>query len=261
MSSRPNLGSVIHSEWIKFRTVRSSITGVVLTLILTIGLGALITSTIRSNWASRPELRRAVFDPVSTSLAGTLFAQFAVGVIGVLFISAEYSTGSIRTSLAAVPKRLRLVAAKSIVLAFVIVIVAEVACFITFSIGQSIYSGVVPTASLSNASVFRSVLFAGLYLTMLSLIGLGLGLILKQSAASISVFTSLLLILPIITLLLPQSWQNNIDRFEPSQLGQAMMSPSPAAFTFGAWTALAILALYSAGIVALGSALLVRRDH
>ncbi|HUY43254.1 MAG TPA: ABC transporter permease subunit [Acidimicrobiales bacterium] len=261
MSARPNLASVVHAEWIKFRTVRSSITGVLLTLILTVGLGALITTTIRSNWNTRSELRRAVFDPVSTSLAGTLFAQFAVGVIGALFITAEYSSGSIRTTLAAVPKRFRLVAAKSIVLAAVVVVVAEVACFVTFSIGQSIFSGVVPSASLSNAGVFRSVLFAGFYLTLLSLIGLGLGLILKQSAASISVFVSLLMIVPIITLFLPQSWQNDFNRFEPSQLGQAMMSPSPAAFSFGAWTALVILALYSAGILALGSALLARRDH
>lgn len=261
MNPTPNLASVIRSEWIKFRTVRSSVTGVVLTFVLTIGLGALVTSTIRSHWGERSALRRAIFDPVSTSLSGTLFAQFAIGVIGVLFVSSEYSSGSIRTSLAAVPRRLRLVAAKCVVLSIVVIIVAELASFITFILGQSIYSGVVPTASLANAAVFRSVLFAGLYLTMLSLIGLGLGLILRQSAASISVFTSLLLIVPIITLLLPQSWQNTMDRYEPSQLGQAMMSPTPATFSFSAWVALLVLAIYTAAIVGAGTAMLARRDH
>ena len=261
MSTKPTMASVVRSEWIKFRSVRSSITGVVVTLLLTIGLGALITSAVRSHWSQSSSLRRATFDPVSTSLSGTLFAQFAVGVIGVLFITAEYSSGSIRTSLAAVPKRLHLVAAKALVVGFVVIVVAGVACLVTFLVGQSIFSGVVPTASLSNGSVLRSVLFAGVYLTLLSLVGMGLGLILRQSAASISVFTSLLLILPILTLLLPQSWQNAISRFEPSQLGQSMMSPTASANTFGAWSALLILALYTAVVVGVGAGILQRRDH
>jgi hypothetical protein len=261
VSTKPTIASVVRSEWIKFRSVRSSVTGVVVTLLLTIGLGALITLAVRSHWSQTDAVRRATFDPVSTSLSGTLFAQFAVGVIGVLFITAEYSSGSIRTSLAAVPQRLHLVAAKALVVGLVVVVVAEVACFVTFLVGQSIFSGVVPTASLSNGAVLRSVIFAGLYLTLLSLVGMGLGLILRQSAASISVFTSLLLILPILTLLLPQSWQNAINRFEPSQLGQSMMSPTPTANTFGAWSAFLILALYTAGVVGVGAGMLERRDH
>ncbi|MDE3007713.1 MAG: ABC transporter permease subunit [Acidobacteriota bacterium] len=241
--------------------MRSSVTGVLLTLLLTIGLGALITSAVRSHWSQSSALRRATFDPVSTSLSGTLFAQFAVGVIGVLFITAEYSSGSIRTSLAAVPKRLHLVVAKAFIVALVVIVVAEVACFVTFVVGQTIFSGVVPTASLANGAVLRSVILAGVYLTLLSLVGMGLGLILRQSAASISVFTSLLLILPILTLLLPQSWQNALNRFEPSQLGQSMMSPTVTANTLSAWSALLILVLYTVVVVGVGAGMLERRDH
>lgn len=261
MSRAPGLAAVVRSEWIKFRTVRSSVAGVVLTLVLTVGLGALVSATIRSHWAQRPELGRAIFDPVSTSLSGALFAQFAVGVIGILFISSEYTSGSVRTTLCAVPRRGRIVAAKLLVLCAVLLLTGEVACFTSFAVAQRIYSGVVPTASLTNPQVLRSVILAGVYLTALGAIGLGLGLILRQSAASISVFTSLLLIVPIVTLLLPQSWQNAIGRFEPSQLGRAIMAPTPLPYEFSSWIALTVLWAYVVLVMLIGSIMFFTRDH
>jgi len=260
MSNPPNLMSTVKSEWIKFRTVRASILGVVVTFVLTIGLGALITTAVRGHYHEMDPLRKITFDPVSTSLGGTLFAQFAVGVIGTLFITSEYSSGSIRTSLAAVPQRTRLVIAKAIVLIFSILVVSEVAVFITFQLGQSIFSGVVPTASLSSGPVLEAVLLAGVYLTLLSVLGFSLGLILRQSAACISVFTSLLLILPIVMFLLPQSWQTSYSKFEPSALGQAMMSPTPAVNSFGAGTASIILLAYVVVTLGIGTMLLHHRD-
>jgi ABC-2 type transport system permease protein len=98
-------------------------------------------------------------------------------VIGALFITSEYSSGSIRSSLAAVPDRTQLAIAKLVVLFLSLLVVCEVACFITFQLGQTIFSGVVPTASLSSGVVLRSVILAGVYLTLLSLLGYSLGLI------------------------------------------------------------------------------------
>jgi len=260
VSGDVTLLSVTKAEWIKFRSVRSTIMGVIVTFVLTIGLGALITTAVRSHYNEMDPLRKLTFDPVSTSLGGTLFAQFAVGVIGALFITSEYSSGSIRSTLAAVPHRAQLALSKLIVLFVSLLVVCEVACFITFQLGQAIFSGVVPTASLGSAAVLRSVLFAGIYLTLLSIIGYSLGLILRQSAASISVFTSLLLILPIVLFLLPQSWQNHVAKFEPSALGQSMMSPTTAVNSFGAVTALLILVLYVVIVFGVGVTLLRRRD-
>lgn len=263
MRSDVSVGSIIRSEWLKFRTVRSTIMGVLVTFVLTLGIGALITVAIRTHWNSPGSSGSSLhvgFDPVATSLGGNFFAQFAVGVIGALFITSEYSSGSIRSTLTAVPRRFELVVGKVVVLAASMLVVAELACFAAFLIGQAIYSGVVPTASLSNPSVLRAVIFAGLYLTLLSVLGLALGLILRQSAACISVFTSLILILPIITLLLPQSWQNDISRFEPSQLGSAMYSVSTPVNDFSATTALLILALYVVAFTGVGATMLQRKD-
>ncbi len=260
MPSTVTLWSSVRSEWIKFRSVRSSILGVVVTFVLTIGLGALITTAVRGHYHEMNPLRRVAFDPVSTSLGGTIFAQFAVGVIGTLFITSEYSSGSIRASLAAVPQRLQLVVAKIVVLVVALLVVSEVAVLITFQMGQAIFAGVVPTASLSSGAVLNAVLLAGVYLTLLAMMGFALGLIVRQSATSISIFTSLVLIVPIIMFLLPQSWQNTLTKFEPSALGQSMMSPTPAANSFGSMTATAILAAYVLVTLAVGAVALERRD-
>ena len=260
MSNQVTLASTVRSEWIKFRSVRSTIMGVLVTFVLTIGLGALITTAIRGHWNTLDPVSKLTFDPVSTSLGGTLFAQFAVGVIGALFITSEYSSGSIRTTLAAVPNRIQLTMGKIIVLIASMLVVGEVVCFATFLMGQAIFSGVVPTDSLANGPVLRSVVLAGVYLTLLAVLGFSLGLILRQSAACISVFTSLLLIVPIVVFLLPQSWQDSYSKFEPSALGRAMMSTTPPRQMFGAWSALSILAIYVIVVFAVGITMLQRRD-
>ncbi len=260
MSHDVSLWSIVRSEWIKFRTVRSTIVGVAVTFVLTLSLGALVTVLTRVHWNVVTPLQRATFDPVSTSLVGILFAQFAVGVIGSLFVTSEFSTGSIRTTLTAVPRRYELATGKLIVLVASMFVVGEVASFATFSMGQAIFSGVVPTASLSNSSVLRAVFFAGLYLTLLSVLAFSLGLILRQSAACISVFVSVLLIIPIIALFLPTSWQNDMQRFFPSEMGHAMISTASVPNDFGATTSLLVLAAYVVVLFAVGASVFNRRD-
>ncbi len=139
-------------------------------------------------------------------------------------------------------------------------LVGEFVCFTAFLIGQRIYLGVVPTASLGNTTVLRSVMLAGLYLALLAIFAFALGIILRQSAATISVFVSLLLIVPIIGFFFPQSWQNDFMRFEPSELGVAMQSPFAPSNTFGAWSATLVLLAYVAGTLAIAFVLFQRRD-
>ena len=230
------------------------------TLLLTLGIGVLITSAIRSQWATFDPVRKILFDPVSTSLAGTLFAQLAVGVIGVLFVASEYSSGSIRTTLSAVPNRTQLVLGKLIVLVLTTLFFCEIVCVGAFLVGQTIYSGVVPTASLADASVLRSVLLAGVYLTLLAVFGFSLGLIVRVQSVAISIFTSILLVIPIVDFLLPQSWQSHVTKFEPSALGRAMMSTSARPQLFSAGAAFSILTAYVILVLAAGLFLLHRRD-
>ncbi len=260
MSNETTLMSVATSEWIKFRTVRSTIMGVLTFVVLTIGLSVLFAWAVRGHWHDMSFSEKLTFDPTSTSLGGTQLAQFAVGVIGSLFITSEYASGAIRTTLAAVPNRARLVLAKLLVLAASILVVGELVCVTTFLIGMRIFSGVVPTTSLSSSPVLRAVLMAGVYLTLLTLLGFALGLILRHSAATISVYTVLLLVVPIIGLFLPQNWQNDFQRYEPLSLGGSMMSVQPQSNGFGVWSAFAILALYVAVVLAVGATMLQRRD-
>lgn len=262
--SGTSLLHVTKSEWIKFRSLRSSIIGVAVTLVLTIGLGALISWAITSHWNSPGSQDIHLgFDPVRTSLAGTFFAQFAVGVIGALLITSEYSSGSIRTSLTAVPNRLKLIGAKLLVLFGTLLVVGEIASVASFEIGQNIFRGTVPTASLGTGSVARAVLLTGLALTLLGLLGFGIGLLLRQSSGSISVFVSVLLVLPIITVLLPQSWQNAVTRYEPSRLADAMRASRPLVDVNGSFSPVAatlMLTLYVAVVLVVGIVLFERRD-
>jgi ABC-2 type transport system permease protein len=253
-------GSVVRSEWLKFRSVRSSIVGITVTVVLSLGLAILVTVLVRTHWSTTSYQDKLTFDPVSTSLVGVIVAQFAVGVIGALFITSEYSSGSMRTTLTAVPKRFELTLGKLAVLMTSILVVGEVTSIGSFLLGQSIYSGVVPTASLSNGATLRAVLFAGIYLTLLATITFGLGLIIRHSAATISVFVGLLLVLPLIFAFFPQSWRNAGLKFIPGELGHSMVTPQPVANDFSPWTALILLIVYAVVLVAVGATLFNRRD-
>jgi len=260
MDNEVTLMSVAKSEWIKFRTVRSTIMGTILLIVLTIGLGVLVTSLVRAHFSTMPQVQQVTFDPVATSLVGLFFAQFCVGVIGSLFITSEYSSGSIRTTLAAVPNRVRLSMAKLVVLVTSMFVVCEIVCVAAFLIGMAIFSGSeVPTRTLSGP-VLRAVLLAGVDLTLLAVFGYALGLIFRHSLACISVFVSVLLIAPLIGLAFPQSWQNDFMKYEPINLGSSMMSVITKSNTFGPWQAFAVLTIYMVVLLALGVTLLQRRD-
>jgi ABC-2 type transport system permease protein len=260
MSRNISLGTVVRSEWLKFRSVRSSIVGVVLTLVLTIGLAALVTWLIRRNWATTSVLTKATFDPVQTSLVGVILAQFAIGVIGALFVTSEYSSGSMRTTLTAVPKRVELMFGKLVVLVVSVFMLSEFCCFVSFLLGQKIFSGVVPTASLSNGSDLRAVIFSGVYLTLFAALSFGLGLIIRHSGASICAIVGILLIVPLIFDFLPQNVREAGDKFLPSELGNVMSSPSLVSHDFGVWTSVILLGVYAVVSVGVGISLFTKRD-
>ena len=260
MSTTISLGSSVRSEWIKFRSVRSTLWGLITLVILTIGIGVLVSFAVRGHWSHASFRDRITFDPVNTSLSGTLFAQFAVGVIGALFVSNEYANKTIRTSLSAMPRRMTFAFGKITVLVVSLFLITEAVCIIAVLAGQSVLSGVTPTGSLGNASDLRAVLSAGVYLTLLSLLGLALGLILRHTSWAISVFVSLLLILPLLVFLLPSNWQNDVSKYLPANLGQSMTSTTVAAHSFAPWTAMIILVVYVAGLLTAGLMLLVSRD-
>jgi ABC-2 type transport system permease protein len=260
-SGHYGLGGVISSEWTKLTTVRSTVWTVVITAVAGVGIGALVTSAQAARFSTRSAAVQLAFDPTRSSLAGMLFSQLAIGVLGVLVVSAEYSTGTIRATFSAVPRRPMVLVAKVALLAGVAFVVGEIVSFVAFLLGQHILSGKTPTASLSDPTVVRAVVSAGLYLTALGLFALGLATIIRHTAAAISTFVGLLFILPIIAGVLPSSFANDVNRFLPSDIGTRMMSANyHGADSFGPWLSFALLSGYAAALLIAAAILLVRRD-
>jgi ABC-2 type transport system permease protein len=260
-SAHVRFRSVLASEWIKIVSVQSTVWTLVVTVVVGVGLGAIVTSAQAARFSARTLAAQQAFDPTRSSLSGTLFAQLAIGVLAVLIVSAEYSTGTVRATFAAVPRRPEVLAAKALVFSVITFVVGEAVSFAAFLIGQGILSGHTPTASLSDSSALRAVLGAGLYLVVLGLFALGLAAIIHHTSASISAFVGTLFVLPIIAAVLPSSFSDDVSRFLPQQIGTVMTTAVyHGTDPFSAWAGLAILGGYAAAALIAGGILLVRRD-
>ena len=157
-------GDVLRSEWTKLRSVRSTFWALTATVVLGIALGAVISAATAHSYATFSVSQKLSWDPTGVSQAGVAIASLAIVVLGVLCISSEYSSGMIRTSLIAVPKRGRVLAAKSLVFAAVTFVAGEVTSFTAFFVGQALISGHAPHAALGDPGVARAVVGAGLVL-------------------------------------------------------------------------------------------------
>jgi ABC-2 type transport system permease protein len=250
----------MRSEWTKLRTVRSSVWTIAVTVVVGIGVSALATGEVQAHWATMSPPTRAGFNPVSVSLTAAFFCQLVLGVLGVLVMSAEYGTGTIRATFSAVPRRTVVLAAKVAVFGLVALVVGETVTVLSFLVGQAMLSSPVPHATFATPDALRAVVGTGLYLCVIGLIGLGLATILRHTAGAISAFVGVLLVLPIIVAALPSGLQHAISRFLPLQMGQALMQTRPLAHAFGPWTGFAVLVGYAAAVLAVALALLVRRD-
>jgi ABC-2 type transport system permease protein len=258
---RYGLSGLFRSEWTKLRTVRSTMWTLGITVVVGIGISALACAETRSHWATMSPGNRASFDPTSTSLIALLFCQLAIGVLGVLVMSAEYGTGTIRATFSAAPRRRQVLAAKVIVFGVVALVVAEVVAFASFLIGQALLSAPATHASLSTPGALRAVVGTGLYLCVIGLFSLGLATIIRHTAGAISALVGILLVLPIIIQALPNSLQFDIRRFLPLQIGGVMMSVTTQnAHSFAPWTGFFVLCVYAAAALVIGGVLLVRRD-
>lgn len=258
---RYGLSGLLRSEWTKLRTVRSTMWTLGITVVVGIGISALATAETRAHWATMSPGNRASFDPTSTSLTALLFCQLAIGVLGVLVMSAEYGTGTIRATFSAAPRRPLVLAAKVIVFGVVALVVAELVAFVSFLVGQALLSAPATHASLSTPGALRAVVGTGLYLGVIGLFALGLATIIRHTAGAISTFVGILLVLPIIVEALPDSLQFDIRRFLPLQIGGVMMSVNGGeSHSFGPWSGFLVLCVYAAAALVIGGVLLVRRD-
>lgn len=253
-------GDVLRSEWTKIRSVRSTFWALTVAVVLGIGLGAAISAAAAHGYARSSVSDKLSWDPTAVSLAGMGIATLAIAVLGVLCVSSEYSSGMIRTSLIAVPKRGRVLAAKSLVLAVVTFVVGEATSVTAFFVGQALISGHAPHAALDDPGVARAVAGAGLALAALAVLSVAAGTSLRHPAAGIACMTAVLFVLPGMAQALPDSWRNPVTEFWPTLAGGRLTSVHHSAHTLAPWPGFGVMCLFVAIVYAIAWTLLDRRD-
>ncbi|RZU52360.1 ABC-type transport system involved in multi-copper enzyme maturation permease subunit [Krasilnikovia cinnamomea] len=247
---------VVRSEWTKLRSLASTIWCLAATVALVVGVGVAYAA-LR---VARPPADPSTFDPTSVSLAGVQLAPFAIGVLGVLFVSGEYATGSIRVSLAAVPGRLPVLWGKAVTFGLATVAVAVPAAVVAFVAGQSVLSAEHLDTGLGQPGVGRAVLGSAWFLTVVGLLGLGLGTLLRNTAAGISALFGLLFAPQLVLGLLPESVADAVYRYLPTPAGAAVTAVRQDPDTLGPWTGFGLFCLYTAVVLGLAAWRLRRRD-
>ena len=257
---RYGIAGLLRSEWTKLRTVRSTMWTLGLTVLIGVAIGALYAGLARANWLTMPPANQASFDPIGRSLVGVYFGQLTIGVLGVLVMSAEYATGTIRATFCAAPRRPRVLAAKALVFGAIALVTSEIVAFASFVLGQALLTAPAPHATIASPGALRAVAGSGLYLCVIGLLALGLAAIIRHTAGAISAFAGILLLVPLIVQQLPSSLDNDLARFLPVRIGAEMVSGPPLANTFSPWTGLAVLCGYTAVFLVIGAVVLVKRD-
>lgn len=250
---------VAHSEWIKLRSVRSTAWTLAASAAAIAGTGLLLTAITRGHLAASGHQHPHV-NAVRISLFGMYLAQLTVGLLGVLLATGEYATGMIRATLSAVPRRLEVLWAKLAVFAVVVLVTCEATVFATFLASQALLphgAGV----SLGAPGVLRAVGGTGLYLTLVGLLGIALGFVIRNTAGAAAIMFSLLLVVPeVLGGALPADWAGRILPYLPSNAGQAIMLVQHVPDNLAPWPGMALFAGYTAVMVALAAILLKRRD-
>jgi ABC-type transport system involved in multi-copper enzyme maturation permease subunit len=263
-SRRVGFSHLTATEWTKIRSVRSTVWTLIIFVVVSLGLTGLITwLTIRSLNSGQAERNSGGIagDPVNFILStGLGLGQLAICVLGVLVITSEYSSGTIRASLLAMPRRFPMLIAKALVFGALVFVIGEAVAFGSFFIGAAIVHSHFPV-SLSQPGVTRAVIGSGLYLTVLGLFALAIGSLIRHTAGAVTTVIGLVLVIFNLTALLPGSWGAHIHAYMPTvagllitqdkrQAGQ-LLTPWQGFGVFCAWTALLLI---------VGAYLLKRRD-
>lgn len=259
-AGRVSLKGLLRSEWTKLRTVRSTMWTLGATVFVGVATSAIAMAVTRAVWTTESAAAKAAFDPLEVSLVGVyLGGSLVLGVLGILVVSSEYATGTIRVTLAAEPRRPMVLAAKVLVFAAVSLIIAEVTSFASFLVGQAILTSPARHATLSSPGALRAVVGVGLFLCVSGLLALGIAAVVRHTAGAIGSYVFVTLVLPIVVAGLPKSIGDDIERFLPLSIGSVMIN-DPVPHSFGPWTEFSILCAYTVLALALGTVLLVRRD-
>jgi len=252
---------VFRSEWTKLRSVRSTAWSLGAGFLLTIAFPVIFSFVISSHWGHMSTRERATHSPLEVALAGVNVAQLAIAVLGVLVISAEYSTGSIRATFTAAPKRLPVLWAKLLDYAAVSLVLMVPAVLVSFFATQAILARHdILQVSFSAPGIARCVLCGAVYVMLVGVFALAIGAIVRNTAGGIATFAGIFFVLPPLMFTLPQSWNDAISQYLPSEAGRQVFSLQHAPHTLTPLAGGLVLLGYCIAAIAIAAVLLRRRD-
>lgn len=259
---RVTFPNVVRSEWTKLWTVRSTRWSLLAAFIMQAGLGPLVAAIQMGRWNEMSPMDRLTYDSLNTSVGGYHLAQLAIAVLGVIVITGEYSTGMIRSSLMAVPRRLPVLLAKAAVFAVVAFVLMLVASLIAFFSVQAIVSGHHVQHAIGDPGALRTVIGAALFMTALGVLCVGIGGFLRNTAAGIALYVFLLFVLPGIFAILPSSLNDAVSPYLPLNAGTTVATHrfDPGGHHLAVWAGFALFCAYAVAALAGAAFSLMRRD-
>ena len=252
---------VLRSEWIKLWSLRSTRWSLALGT-LGLLLGIVVAAFDMSRWHTFTPAMRRSYSPIDTALIGWHLAELAIGVLGVLVICGEYSTGMIRSTFMAVPTRLPVLWAKVVVFATVTLVLTFPMTFIGFFAASGVLAQNHVNPSLSTPGALRCVIAVPLFLTVLAVFTVALGALVRNIAGGIAIFAGIIFVIPGLVGVLSTSLKNAINPYLPSNAASAVFTakPDPSDHLLAPWTGFAVFCAYAAVLLVAAAVTLARRD-
>jgi ABC-2 type transport system permease protein len=244
---------LLASEWTKFRSVRSTYWSLLVAVVTPVAVSAVVAFAFTSAPSGPPP------DPLLPGVISLEYAVIAVSVMGVLAFSAEYSTGLIRVTFTAAPRRRAVLAAKAVVLAAVTLAAGELVAFVSFWLVQAVLADHHQGVSLGRPGVAGAVLSAGLLLCVCTLLGLALGAAVRHTAGGIAATVAVILV-PTLLALLPPPWNGRLGRFTLLEAARQVSALHPATNLLSPGWSLLVLLAWPAAALAAAAVLITRRD-
>ncbi|MFI8960780.1 ABC transporter permease [Streptomyces sp. NPDC053493] len=253
--------AVLQSEWTKIRTVSSTVWTLASALLVTVAMSAALCALMRSTFDNLSEVERATFDPTFLSFSGMVLGQLAMVVFGVLVVGTEYSSGMIRTSLAAVPQRASFLFSKIAVAGALALLVGLATSFLSFFLGQALLGEHRTTIGADN--VLRAVIGGGLYMGLIAIFSMGVATMLRSSMLSLGILVPFFFLISQILSAVPKA--KEVARYFPDRAGSQIMQVVPDAMgsekaPYGPWGGLGIMLIWVAAALVGGYLVLKKRD-
>ncbi|GGO58194.1 ABC transporter [Streptomyces daqingensis] len=254
----PHTTRVLRSEWTKIRSVRSTLWTLATALTVTVGLSALICAFTASQFDKLTKQEQLTFDAVQTSFSGSGLGQLAMIAFGVMVVAGEYSTGMIRSSLAAVPQRTVFLLSKVFVAGTLVLVVGMATSFLAFFIGQALLGE--RSVSIEDEGVLRAVLGGGVYMTLIALFAMGLSFVLRSPLLAFAILMPFFFL--ISNILGTVEATKKYAQYLPDQAGKTVTAVVPESLNrpYGPYEGLAIMVAWTLAALIAGWIVLKQRD-